>query len=54
MYWRGINESDPPTGAIYNLTSGHKKYHKVPNERYGQDLSADTPYTHVGQVVWVI
>ena len=39
--------------AISDQTSGHTKYHKVPNERYGQDLSTDTPYTHVGQVVWV-
>ena len=42
MYWRGINESDPPTDAIGYQTSGHTKYHKVPNERYGQDLSTDT------------
>ena len=40
--------------AICDQTSGHTKYHKVPNERYGQDLSTDAPYTHVGQVVWVI
>ena len=23
--------------------SGHAEYHKVPNERYGQDFSNDTP-----------
>ena len=40
--------------AICDQTSGHTKYHKVPKERYGQDLSTDTLKTHVGQVVWVI
>ena len=27
--------------AICDQTSGHTKYQKVPNERYGQDLSTD-------------
>ena len=40
--------------AICDQTSGHTKYHKVPNERYGQDLSTDTPYTYGDQVVWII
>ena len=34
IYWRGINESDPPTDAIGYQTSGHSKYNKVPNEKY--------------------
>ena len=29
--------------AICDQASGHTEYHKVPNERYGQDLCTDTP-----------
>ena len=34
----------PPTHTYAcDQNRGHTKYHKVPNDRYGQDLSADTP-----------
>ena len=31
------------SGAIYDQTSGQTGYQQVPNERYGHDLSTDTP-----------